>query len=236
MCCDVVWYWLNTCSQCRFPNRSNIHTERMPKWARTCISQNKFVWLYHTYHSNNTSDNTWVHNLHDMKLICQFVAWMCVSYCRRALHVRGTTDEKLCVVHRALFLCFDHHAICRGILRYHHSTKLYWKISQICCRLYCYEYAAWITIQMSDIFFLVYMSLSTMVIMILSYKLSISSHIYTDARLVVPDTDSHVTCSKSTTFINYVQPQGFPIDSNTLAWVRCMTRNKNVAHIPLHWW
>ena len=25
------------------------------------------------------------------------------------------------------------------IYNYHHSTKLYWKISRVCCRLYCYE-------------------------------------------------------------------------------------------------
>ena len=25
------------------------------------------------------------------------------------------------------------------VYNYHHSTKLYWKISQVCCRLYCYD-------------------------------------------------------------------------------------------------
>ena len=33
-----------------------------------------------------------------------------------------------------------------GILyNYHHSTKLYWKISRVCCCLYCYECAAQVT-------------------------------------------------------------------------------------------
>jgi len=27
---------------------------------------------------------------------------------------------------------------------YHHSTKFYQKISQFCCRLYCYECAVWV--------------------------------------------------------------------------------------------
>ena len=28
------------------------------------------------------------------------------------------------------------------LYKYHHSRKLYWKISRVCCRLYCYECAA----------------------------------------------------------------------------------------------
>ena len=32
-----------------------------------------------------------------------------------------------------------------GLYNYHHSTKLYWKISRVCCRLYCYECAARVT-------------------------------------------------------------------------------------------
>ena len=34
--------------------------------------------------------------------------------------------------------------LCMGrlIYNYHHSTILHWKISQVCCRLYCYECAA----------------------------------------------------------------------------------------------
>ena len=37
--------------------------------------------------------------------------------------------------------------ICMGrlIYNYHHSTILHWKISQVCCRLYCYECAAQVT-------------------------------------------------------------------------------------------
>ena len=31
------------------------------------------------------------------------------------------------------------------IYNYHHSTKLYRKISRVCCRLYCYECAARVT-------------------------------------------------------------------------------------------
>ena len=32
------------------------------------------------------------------------------------------------------------------IYNYHHSTKLYRKISRVCCRLYCYECAARVTV------------------------------------------------------------------------------------------
>ena len=28
---------------------------------------------------------------------------------------------------------------------YHHNTKLYWKISWVCCRMYCYKCRAWVT-------------------------------------------------------------------------------------------
>ena len=31
------------------------------------------------------------------------------------------------------------------LYNYHHNTKLYWKISRVCCRLYCYECAARVT-------------------------------------------------------------------------------------------
>ena len=31
------------------------------------------------------------------------------------------------------------------LYKYHHSTKLYQKISRVCCRLYCYECAAQVT-------------------------------------------------------------------------------------------
>ena len=31
------------------------------------------------------------------------------------------------------------------LYKYDHSTKLYWKISQVCCRLYCYKCAARVT-------------------------------------------------------------------------------------------
>ena len=46
----------------------------------------------------------------------------------------------------------------------------------------------------------------------------------TDSRMTCStDTDSCVTCSKKYSFlINCVQLEGFPIDSHTLAWVRCM--------------
>ena len=52
------------------------------------------------------------------------------------------------------------------------------------------------------------------VIIILSYEPSISLHIQTQRTwLVVPDTDSRMTCSKK--YDNCVQLQGFPIDSHT---------------------
>ena len=53
------------------------------------------------------------------------------------------------------------------IYKYHHSTKLYRKISRVCCRLYCYECAARVTMptamKASDIF---PVQLGTMVIVI----------------------------------------------------------------------
>ena len=30
--------------------------------------------------------------------------------------------------------------------KYHHSTKLYQRISHVCCSLYCYECAAYVTV------------------------------------------------------------------------------------------
>ena len=33
----------------------------------------------------------------------------------------------------------------RLLYNYHHSTKLYWKISQVCCHLYCYKCTARVT-------------------------------------------------------------------------------------------
>ena len=70
--------------------------------------------------------------------------------------------------------------------------------------------------------------------LILSYEPSILLHIQTQrAWLIVPDMDSHVTCSTDIYGfsrprdlqwkINCVQLQGFPIDSCTFVWVRCMT-------------
>ena len=57
--------------------------------------------------------------------------------------------------------------------------------------------------------------------MILSYEPSISLHTQMQRMwLAVPDTDSHVTCSKL--FLNCMQLQGFPIDSHTFTQVRHM--------------
>ena len=95
------------------------------------------------------------------------------------------------------------------LCKYYHSTKLYRKISRVCCRLYCCECAAWQQWQQtSDIVF------GTMVIInsfIIQTFIACSDACMW---LVIPDTDSHVTCSrKIQLFINCVQLQGFPIDS-----------------------
>ena len=108
----------------------------------------------------------------------------------------------------------------------HHNTKLYRKISWVCYRLYCYEFVARVTIQTANKW--------VIFSPILSYEPSISLHIQTQcAWLIVPDMDSHVTCSTDIYGflrpcdlqwkINCMQLQGFPIDSHTFVWVRCMT-------------
>ena len=105
---------------------------------------------------------------------------------------------------------------------YHHSTKLYQKISLSYCHLYCSVCTAQVTmptlINKRD-FFLRYSTIYGD--NDLSYKASNSLHIQAQCTwLVVPDMDSHVTCSKkNTAFINCMKLQGFPIHSHELdAW------------------
>ena len=68
---------------------------------------------------------------------------------------------------------------------YHHSTKLYWKISQVCCRLYCYECTA-------------RAQPGSMVTKILSQTFDFITCSDTSVQLAVPDTDSRVICSTDT--------------------------------------
>ena len=79
--------------------------------------------------------------------------------------------------------------------------------------------------------------LGTMVMMILLYKPSISLHIQIYIWLVLPDTNSCMSCStvirilawlvvkNAFFFINCTQLQGFPIDSHKFVWVRRMIKS-----------
>ena len=60
---------------------------------------------------------------------------------------------------------------------YHHSTKVYWKITWGCCRLYCYECVIKLTMPTTRnewCFFFPLLYRGTIVVMVLSYEPSIS--------------------------------------------------------------
>ena len=99
-------------------------------------------------------------------------------------------------------LCFKPSKVIKiynGILyRYPYSTKL--AIPQVCCRLYCYECTAWVTMPMATIEWYFFLhSLVLRMIMVLSYKPLILLHVQIQhAWLAVPDTDFWVSCSTDT--------------------------------------
>ena len=71
------------------------------------------------------------------------------------------------------------------IYNYHHSTKLYWKIAQVCCRLYCYKCTARV-------------QPGSMVTKILSQTFDFITCSDTSVWLAVPDMYSRVICSTDT--------------------------------------
>ena len=87
-------------------------------------------------------------------------------------------DQLLTVTHSAIS-----DTSCTWLYKYHHGTKLYRKISQVCCRLYYQTQCAWLAVPDTDS----HMTRST-------------------------DTDSRMTYSKKIRlFINCMQPQAFPL-------------------------
>jgi len=83
------------------------------------------------------------------------------------------------------------------LYNYHHSTKLYQKISQVCCRLYCYECAARVTMLTATNEW--YFSGIAWCYGDNDFIIRTSLHVQMQrAWLAVADTDSHVTCSTDT--------------------------------------
>ena len=73
---------------------------------------------------------------------------------------------------------------CITSYNYHHSNKLYRKISWVCCRLYCYKCTARVT-----------MPTATNKWYFFRYSLVL---VISDTDFVISDTDFHVTCSTNT--------------------------------------
>ena len=94
-------------------------------------------------HNNLRWSNTWIFFTSEMHS-----AWSC-AHSRMETH-----SSKLWPYTGNLAKVGDGHSFVSGcffmrlqylLYKYHHSTKLHWKISWVCCRLYCYKCAAWVT-------------------------------------------------------------------------------------------
>ena len=111
----------------------------------------------------------------------------------RILSAMDFGARSCCVSTHKLLLKWSY-GVAEVLCKYHHSTKL---ISQVCCHLYCYECAARVTMPAAtnDIF----SGIAWYYGKVLSYELSISLHVQMQCTwLVVPDTDSCMTCSTDT--------------------------------------
>ena len=91
-----------------------------------CVVQHLFILLA----SRIPQTKLFVHALHTrQKARCGHIQW-----------------ENLSLIIKCINTLL-HQSDCSGMIiyKYHHSTKPYHKISQVCCHLYCYECAARVT-------------------------------------------------------------------------------------------
>ena len=123
--------------------------------------------------------------------------------------------------------------------KYHHSTKLYRKISRVCCHLYCYECTASnntdVTMPMAtNEWYFFWHSLVLYGDNDFIYEPSISLHVQMQHMWLAVYTwygfsrDFQYLIQILVWVVEKTQLQGFPIDSHTFAWVRRMIKSSNV--------
>ena len=100
--------------------------------------QSKIVYIYIIY-------ITWL-----LHIYIYILLHPCILGNRGGLKVINSSDKPLFMyflINIYKITCIQYTCIHRSniIYNYHHSTKLYRKISRVCCRLYCYECAARVT-------------------------------------------------------------------------------------------
>ena len=91
----------------------------------------------------HTSTKTFAQSLPNLKLTPRLLSFCC-WWTPSAIALVNSLEER----EHMLFRCF-YWSLQKILYKYHHSTKLYWKISWVCCRLYCYECAERVIIQMA---------------------------------------------------------------------------------------
>ena len=125
---------------------ASMDTMEQPATKHKCSHESQFrnsliqsggsISRYWIWHGHTILDTKlfWV-NTHQAQQIL-----ICLMYYPCIIFLSGNTTLLLKTLHVAV--SYSYNVI---LYNYHHNTKLYRKISRVCCRLYCYECAARVT-------------------------------------------------------------------------------------------